>query len=695
MRLHTSLLILGVLLAACQSAPAASTLTPETTASATSAPSNTPTATPSPTPTPTPLVLPVSWGSSIPKLAQPITAENIGDVVEVAHFTGKLNSVVRTAQDGQLVLVRDFDGLFVFENGEKHPQDEFHFSPEYYWQTYKMDLQVTSDGVWALVDQTFLVNLQTKEIRDLTSEFNMQDATAALSADSNQLAFSTQRRFFVLDLDTNEISYEWLGGYTAIHGYAPELSRNGKYIAAQIDNFLRVWDLTTEELVLTIRPVFRPMTYQASGNSWGFSNSEEKFAFMEVELNIWDLATGEVEHTLHPECTGGDGGGPRNKPVFSPDDRYLATRERAVSMWHCPTEGWFLFSRSSLDNRKVEAAGRELFFHLDGSPEFITNPRSYATWDQELFFRGYSNQNLFLQIGRMDSKECVFSELQRMVCYGTRLAISYRYADQLSGMFAANGKYHAYQLTGSKFVIYNGNSDRFPVIYSTDYQDTSSTVLYPVALDTDHKILYYELIVAGDSRLVESYVINYETGTLLAKYIRGYGSWGLGLFDNAFLPPDARLHTYCVAENGNSASNGNFYIHNPDRWQLVMDKLTIYCPGVQPAFAPDGSIVVTPARSETGFAGPKNVWIVRLGEYAEVERIPYDCEISGVGISADKSVIAVACEEGTIRFHATDGFEEIGRVEVGQTIRGMSISTDGMNLVAVTRSSISIWGIPE
>jgi WD40 repeat protein len=160
-----------------------------------------------------------------------------------------------------------------------------------------------------------------------------QDAVTALatSADELLLASGTGNKIQVWNLKTLKPIRSLIGHRNWISALA--FSPNGQLLASSsLDQTIRLWDLQTGTLMMTLYPrqVVTTLAFSPDGTTLASGSRlvTRNGVASQIPLQIWDLNSQRIQRSIQT--------GPINALAFSPDGQWLAAGAQDTKLWQLP-----------------------------------------------------------------------------------------------------------------------------------------------------------------------------------------------------------------------------------------------------------------------------------------------------------------------------------------------------------------------
>lgn len=652
---------------------ATNTITPQPTST------STPTITPSPT-----LSLPVSYQTPIPASGSKIDAENVKDLQEIARYYGQMYFTAALSIDRKTLIVRDSLGIDTYDYQTNKHLNHINLLGS----INQSDLQISADGKWALVDQIWLIHFTSNieyKIQDLNSTVPMKEGNSYreihLSPDGHKLMIVEFRcdnngcmndYVELINLPDMHIFYSWNnGGYSDIHGWEAVFSPDGSFIAARIDNQMIIWRTSDQTQVMAIKNI--------QGNSPAvFSSDSSTIAIGQLNtVQIWDVASGKEIQTISRLCG----------ELYDPPQPIILYANRVVIL-ECPAgnkegEGkvsvWTVPDATAVYEDRLGsirfAISRIVYDEGQDRLTLLENPRNLGPWltPNTLYtFQFLDNGDLTLI--QLDD------QLKEMACI---IKLSAQVNCALNVVLGTDEQFYHYTTHDNLMEFYRGFTQTSnATAYSLPWKNASLE-----ALDPTNKLLFY----TKHTGLNTSYsgVINLDNN-------QSRGEWQNSFIERMVFSDNKKYAALCRKDG----VFGVVFKPNIDRL-IIFDLLkgnVLY----QQAFTCFVPLVLSRDGKKLIAAHTLPTYSHRLlimNTIPPIEKKDFDIgcnQISALALSPDETVLAVACNDGTLRFLNPDTASEISRItNIDPNILGLAFSKDGTKLAMVSkRGFISIWAIP-
>lgn len=663
------------------------TVTPENTAtpSTTSSPINTttPTITPTLTPTITPtLALPVEIKTAVPSSVTQINPENVKDLQEVARYYGRVDYLAKLTRDKKFLFIRDGGGVGKYDYKST--------ALLVYVAIIKQntsDIQISDDGIWALVDNNWLINFSEEKgpiIRNLSSEIDlhlprgMSSEQYYLSPNGQLLVASghcthscTNEGFQVISLIDNSVIYNWnIGDTLGLHGYNPTFSPNGIYIAVEnrtidsskgydkrIGTTINIWNTQNLTKVSGIKIEY---PFYINPEGFAFSENSRLIAIGQVNsIGVFDISNGGLISSIDKLCDS------YKRKVIFVSEQPLKILENSdcsgIGIWTIESAN----ATFSPTNRNIDFA--KITFDEKKNPQTISYPRELGNW--------VASRPQFL-----DDNVLVFQPCSIQIDTAASTC-----PDNGGIVLGTDGQYYSYAVQNSNLEIRsmaNPNQIYYSVSWSGSYH-ASLTGLDPI-----NKIILYYLGGSPNSKVV---IQDMENDRVIAEWE------GKTYLSSIVFSQNNKMAAIC-RKKGNTFSWT--YADSLILLDLTQKTITYSMPfdcwgGF--ALSNDGNKLITEHRS----ANPDNTGatisvIDTLPPYQsnkfEIETTSYRY---AVGFSPDNKMIVATCYDDNLCFLDVSSGSIIYQMKTYSGINGIAFSPNGsMMATSASWGVISLWAIP-
>lgn len=285
---------------------------PRLSATQTLASTDTPVAVATQTPT---LNLPVLAGTPVPQPPEPISAENAGQIVELARLNTGTVFEVAWSPDGQLLAVVSWQGI--------HLYDTRTLAAVRFIETDAIGAVFSPDGLilasaggyrddnavrlWRVSDGTLMHDLKGHTVPVFS---------VAFSPDGSTLASGSQDETVRLWRTSDGVLLRTLEGHVGLVNSVAFSPDGGTLASASGDQTVRLWQVGDGKLLRTLEGQFAVL-------SVAFSPDGSMLASGSLEVRLWHVSNGAHLRTLEEHS------GSADSVAFSPDGSVLAS----VSDW--------------------------------------------------------------------------------------------------------------------------------------------------------------------------------------------------------------------------------------------------------------------------------------------------------------------------------------------------------------------------
>ncbi len=298
---------------------------------------------------------------------------------EMARYAFQLNSVQKKLQQGELAQAKtllmvcnprmshwEYSYFLGLCNAGERSQDRLSIAIE---DRVQWGLTFSPDGKQLAGTDGNKIKLWDtatgQEIRAFSGGVPLFDV--AFSADGKQIAAGgLYGNLFVWEFATGEKTLSVTIGEPRVESVA--FSPNGKYLASLSGKNIKLWDLATASVVLTLDPgTLGKSAYLAGMQGIGFSPDGQYITAASSNriLTVWEAATGKVFLKIDNHAAGAQ------RPTFSPDGKQILSCDHSngVNVWNSATgerivrlegfTGRVPHAAFSPDGRRIVTCGRD------------------------------------------------------------------------------------------------------------------------------------------------------------------------------------------------------------------------------------------------------------------------------------------------------------------------------------------------
>jgi WD40 repeat protein len=483
-------------------------------------------------------------------------------------------------------------------------------------------------------------------------------------------------RFQIISLPDMQVLYSWEGGYKDMHGQNPVFSPDGSLILTRVENQITIWRTSDQTLVTSIKNI--------QGNSPAmFSRDSSLIAIGQLDTTqIWDVSSGEPLQTIKGLC-GSLYDAPQ--PIFLGAKSILVLEcsrsgKGTVSRW-LVADGTATFKRDFGDI----AISRIVVDENKNQVSVLANPRKVGPW----LFPRIPHTIQFLNNGDLTFRQHD-DQLRDISCI---IKLNGEMPDCFENLIlGTDEQFYSEAFQDNLVKFYRG--------FTTDGNSTYSLRdlkrWEPGALDPVHGLLFYTTHPLSPCNS-ESYVMDLAT-------TQTRGKWQCFYIQNAVFSDNGNYAALCRKKDTTFITDkaGLDYLTIFDLSKKETIRQESFTCDVPIAFSSDGSKLIaadTYTKIIGGYVYNRHKLLV-MNVLQPIEKNIFDvgCDtLTAIASHPDDSILAVACNDGTLRFLNPDIASEIYRLtNIDPDIWGLAFSKDGTMLaMASKRGYISIWAIPH
>jgi WD40 repeat protein len=622
----------------------------------------------------------------MPRTTSAISANNTGNLIEIARYYGKLPYIAKLTKDQTRLFVRSQIGVDLYDYSTKELILHLdHFA----LQADNMGLQISDDGKWTLIDGVWLLDTGTDMVeRDLKNVYEwvgfktaiIPVPLTALSPDGKKLAIGElyqSGRFYIVDLETNQVLYK------SIQGSSPVFSPDNSMIATNVQNQVIVWSLSDG------RPM-QDFPLERFGDGVVFSRDSTLLAIRQASgnIDIWNIKSAEKIKSI-PSNSGSCYSirtGFSSIPVFSHG------KELAVFDCNGNVQVWSV-TGNLLSEQYYDTDVPSVFFDDEDNLNLLVPPHSTTgPWSgYEAYqlgdFRFLDNATIGFQYydsARRASRGCTLS-LQA----GTPSC-----TDNL--FFGTDNKYYNFGIKGNSIQLFPGSTATSQPFYEFQWSGLQAGRIN--GFDSQHSLLLYTSYLT--EYLSETSFMDVETGEVLNK-------WDKRSVGAAAFSEDNTVAALCL----NLTGYGVTFFTNKGKLSLIdlANKAIAYeeaftCSHVALSHSSENrqlaaSYDVLPPGSKYL---KSMLLMMNFNKQNERKKIDVGCDrnIGALAYSPDDSLLVAGCtygnSNGTLHFlNASDG-TPLHQVEGYPGVSGLAFSPDGKLLtISFGSGVISTLAIPS